>query len=240
MAAVVTPFPSRARTRGGHAPILPAGRDKRYAAGKALRQPVPRQEHAEWTPARNRRDPVELVIESSKGRIPELIPIRYGRMMVSLFTGEQTAQLVLRPVLDIYNVGVGPQASKTIIRHGWTIDIRSTAFAGIALAVLAAFFAFLHRGGPQHQVWTPAQGTIHDTRIVPDRALETKWGGQVMWKAEYKVSYSVASREYAVWADSGVRAESEAGVTMALRQSRPSCRVQYNPERPDVSVAVCR
>ena len=86
MAVVVTPFPSRARTRAGHAPILPDGSDQRYAAGKALRRRVPREQHGEWTPARNRRDPVELVIESSKGRIPELIPIRYGRMMVSPFT----------------------------------------------------------------------------------------------------------------------------------------------------------
>src|SRR6516162_104462 len=86
VAALVSPFLSRSRNRSGHAPILPEGRDKRYAAGKALRRQVPRKQHGEWTPARNRRDPVELVIESSKGRIPELIPIRYGRMMVSPFT----------------------------------------------------------------------------------------------------------------------------------------------------------
>jgi hypothetical protein len=98
----------------------------------------------------------------------------------------------------------------------------------------------LHHVGPPQHVSTPAQGTIQDTRIVPDHALETKSGGHVTWKAEYKVSYSVASREYAVWADSGIRAESEADVAMALGQSRPSCRVQYNPERPDVSVAVCQ
>jgi uncharacterized protein (DUF2252 family) len=47
---------------------------------------VPREQHGKWTLSRRRRDPVELVIESSKGRIPELIPIRYGRMMVSPFT----------------------------------------------------------------------------------------------------------------------------------------------------------
>lgn len=86
-AAVVTPFPSTRRTqKAGPAPTLPAGRDERYAAGKALRQRVPREKHGEWTLPRHRRDPVELVIESSKGRIPELIPIRYGRMMVSPFT----------------------------------------------------------------------------------------------------------------------------------------------------------
>ena len=59
MAAVVTPFPSRSRTRAGHAPIPPDGRDQRYAAGKALRRRVPREQHGEWTPARNRCDPVE-------------------------------------------------------------------------------------------------------------------------------------------------------------------------------------
>jgi uncharacterized protein (DUF2252 family) len=61
-------------------------RDERYAAGKALPQRVPREQHSQWKPSRGRRDPVEMVIESSKGRIPELIPIRYGRMMVSPFT----------------------------------------------------------------------------------------------------------------------------------------------------------
>jgi len=86
LAPVVTPFPSRPRARAGHAPLLTESRDKRYAAGKVLRRRVPREQHGQWTPARSRRDPVELVIESSKGRIPELIPIRYGRMMVSPFT----------------------------------------------------------------------------------------------------------------------------------------------------------
>jgi hypothetical protein len=84
--AVITPFPASSRHRKAVlAPELPPGRDERHAAGKALRQRVPREQHAEWKPARHRRDPVELVIESSKRRIPELIPIRYGRMMVSPF-----------------------------------------------------------------------------------------------------------------------------------------------------------
>lgn len=87
MAAVVAPFPSGSYPRNiAAASALPADRKERYAAGKGLRQRVAREQHGEWTPARNRSDPVELVIESSKGRIPELIPIRYGRMMVSPFT----------------------------------------------------------------------------------------------------------------------------------------------------------
>jgi uncharacterized protein (DUF2252 family) len=86
MAAVVTPFPSRSRTRKVEpVPVIPLGREERYAAGKALRDRVSRKQHGEWSPARNRRDPVALVIESGKGRIPELLPIRHGRMMVSPF-----------------------------------------------------------------------------------------------------------------------------------------------------------
>jgi len=125
---------------------------------------------------------------------------------------------------------MGPQVSKTIIPQGWTIDIRSTALAAIALAVLTALFAFLHRAVP---TWTPAAGAIQGTRIVPDHALETKSGGQVTWRAEYKVSYSVASREYALWTDSGIRGESEDQVRLALPKSRSSCQVKYNPDRPE-------
>jgi uncharacterized protein (DUF2252 family) len=63
---------------------LPSRKDRR-AAGKALRDRVPREQHGEWKPAHQRKDPVALIIESSKGRIPELIPIRNGRMMQSPF-----------------------------------------------------------------------------------------------------------------------------------------------------------
>jgi len=88
MAAAVTPFPSRRRPgRAERAPTRAlSSRDDRYDAGKRLRQQLPREQHSQWTPSPRRRDPVEMVIESSKGRIPELVPIRYGRMMVSPFT----------------------------------------------------------------------------------------------------------------------------------------------------------
>jgi len=88
MATVVTPFPSRRGTgRVQRAPTGPlTNRDDRYTAGKTLRQRLPREQHSQWAPSGKRRDPVEMVIESSKGRIPELVPLRYGRMMVSPFT----------------------------------------------------------------------------------------------------------------------------------------------------------
>ena len=72
--------------KSGSAPAPRASRDERFAAGKRLRDRVPREEHGTWKPPRNRPDPVDLVIASSKGRIAELVPIRYGRMSVSAFT----------------------------------------------------------------------------------------------------------------------------------------------------------
>ena len=42
--------------------------------------------HAEWEPPPHRPDPVELLEEQAQTRVPELVPIRYGRMLVSPFT----------------------------------------------------------------------------------------------------------------------------------------------------------
>jgi len=59
---------------------------ERHAAGKALRENCPRSAHAEWKAPVDRRDPVELVLASEKGRLPELLPLRHGRMVRSAFT----------------------------------------------------------------------------------------------------------------------------------------------------------
>jgi uncharacterized protein (DUF2252 family) len=59
---------------------------ERRAQGKALREAVPRTAHAGWKAPKDRRDPIELLAEGNKGRVPELIPIRFGRMMQSPFT----------------------------------------------------------------------------------------------------------------------------------------------------------
>jgi hypothetical protein len=64
-----------------------------YATGKALRDKCPRQSHAVWKAPRNRPDPVALVEESDKGRLPQLIPLRHGRMLQSPFTFYRGAAL---------------------------------------------------------------------------------------------------------------------------------------------------
>ena len=61
-------------------------REERYAAGKAMRDACPRRAHAVWKPPANRRDAVELVLAAEKGRMPELLPLRHGRMVRSAFT----------------------------------------------------------------------------------------------------------------------------------------------------------
>jgi uncharacterized protein (DUF2252 family) len=71
-------------SQAGRLPHLTA--DERAARGKAERKAVPRSVHAEWGPAADRRSPVELLEEQARTRVPELVPIRYGRMLVSPFT----------------------------------------------------------------------------------------------------------------------------------------------------------
>jgi Uncharacterized protein conserved in bacteria (DUF2252) len=60
-------------------------RDERYAAGKALRNKVPRSSHAEWAPDPERPDPISLLEEANKTRLEHLVPIRFGRMSLSAF-----------------------------------------------------------------------------------------------------------------------------------------------------------
>ena len=59
--------------------------DERRAKGKALRDAAPRASNEGWKPPKARRDPVEIVSESNVGRLPDLVPIRFGRMSASPF-----------------------------------------------------------------------------------------------------------------------------------------------------------
>jgi uncharacterized protein (DUF2252 family) len=58
---------------------------ERVARGRAARAELPRSIHAGWEPAPLRRNPIELLEEQAQTRLPELIPIRYGRMLESSF-----------------------------------------------------------------------------------------------------------------------------------------------------------
>jgi hypothetical protein len=59
--------------------------EQREAVGRALRTTTPRSSHALWTPPADRADPIDLLEAQPATRLPELVPIRYGRMLTSPF-----------------------------------------------------------------------------------------------------------------------------------------------------------
>ena len=69
--------------------------DERVALGKQARTVAPRAEHEGWEPSPNRPDPVALLESQAKSRVQELVPIRYGRMLVSPFTFYRGAALIM-------------------------------------------------------------------------------------------------------------------------------------------------
>src|SRR5579864_5628531 len=66
---------------------------ERVARGKAARAEVPRESHATFDPPPDRPDPIGLLEQQAKTRVPELVPVRWGRMMVSPFTYYRGAAL---------------------------------------------------------------------------------------------------------------------------------------------------
>ena len=74
------------RLNGQAVDVVPVTREQRAAAGRAVRQRVPRSSHGEWSPDPQRPDPVELLEEQAANRVQELVPLRYGRMLRSPFT----------------------------------------------------------------------------------------------------------------------------------------------------------
>src|SRR4029078_10467341 len=73
--------------------------DERASRGKAPRAQVSRASHGAWEPALHRPDPVELLEEQAQTRVPELVPIRYGRMLVSPFTFYRGAAYLMASAL---------------------------------------------------------------------------------------------------------------------------------------------
>ena len=74
-------------------PVIP--REDRRAAGVAARKRVPPSALAGWTAAADRPDPVELLLEQATTRIPELVPVRHGRMSASPFAFFRGGALIM-------------------------------------------------------------------------------------------------------------------------------------------------
>lgn len=70
-------------------------RTEKYSAGKALRGLVPRSSHAQWSIPNERCHPIDLLEASNRGRLSNLIPIRYGRMLKSPFAFLRGAAMIM-------------------------------------------------------------------------------------------------------------------------------------------------
>jgi uncharacterized protein (DUF2252 family) len=98
MTTTKTPRSARtapARKTKPRAPVAHLSVAERVALGKTARSQVPRSAHAAFDPSLNRADPVELLERQAQTRIPELVPIRYGRMLVSPFTFYRGAAMIM-------------------------------------------------------------------------------------------------------------------------------------------------
>ena len=88
-----------------HPRARPTGRPR---PGRA--RGVPAARHADWEPAAGRRDPVDVLEEQAATRVPELVPIRYGRMLTSPFAFYRgAAALMAADLADTPNTGVRVQ-----------------------------------------------------------------------------------------------------------------------------------
>src|SRR5690242_13817362 len=91
-------------------PVVPhLTKAEHIARGKAARAEVPRSSHATFDPPATRSDPVDLLERQAKTRVPELVPIRYGRMLVSPFTFYRGAAMIMA-----HDLGPTPRARRTV------------------------------------------------------------------------------------------------------------------------------
>jgi uncharacterized protein (DUF2252 family) len=74
--------------------------EERRAAGRALRNKVPREAHGSWSRSSRQQSAVEIVIASNKGRQPELVPLRIARMCCSPFAFYRGAAAVMAKDLE--------------------------------------------------------------------------------------------------------------------------------------------
>src|SRR5215217_4460765 len=93
VAAEVTETRKRVRAAAPRPPVPPIA--ERSAEGKRLREQVPRTSHGAWSPAADRPDPLDLLGEQDRTREPDLVPIRYGRMLTSPFAFYRGSAVVM-------------------------------------------------------------------------------------------------------------------------------------------------
>lgn len=98
--------------------------EERIAHGKAARKAVPRSAHAQWSKDQRTHDPVALLQQQAASRVPDLVPIRHGRMSASPFANYRGAALMM--AADLATV---PNSGLTVQLCG---DAHLSNFGGFA------------------------------------------------------------------------------------------------------------
>ncbi len=98
--------------------------DERAERGRTARKRVPRSSQAQFDPPSDRPDPIDLLEQQAASRVPDLVPIRYGRMMESAFPFYRGAALVMAS--DLANT---PDSGLTVQACG---DAHLANFGGFA------------------------------------------------------------------------------------------------------------
>ena len=120
--------PDEARGGGG---ASVGGRTRRARQGGATRR-CPRDAHAVFEPPSTRPDPVDVLERQAKTRVPELVPIRYGRMLVSPFTFYRGAAAIMAQDLA-RDAAVG--ADGAVLRGCAPVELRRVRVAGATAGV---------------------------------------------------------------------------------------------------------
>jgi uncharacterized protein (DUF2252 family) len=82
-------------------PLIHESIEERAARGRTARARVPRSSHAVWSAADRKEQPLDLLAEQAAQRVPDLVPIRYGRMAATPFTYYRGAALPMAADLSI-------------------------------------------------------------------------------------------------------------------------------------------
>jgi len=104
------------------------------ASGKEARQRISRSAQAGWEPGPDRTAAVEILAEQDKSRVPELVPVRYGRMLASAFTFYRGAAAIMAA-----DLGAGPDSGLRVQLCG---DAHLSNF-GVFQAPVFSWFDFI-------------------------------------------------------------------------------------------------
>ena len=137
--------------------------EERAELGRNARSTAPRSSHADWTPASDRPDPVALLEQQAATRVPELVPIRYGRMLASPFAFYRGAAALMaaRPRGD-----AALRAPRPALRRRAPVELRRLRLAR-ARARLRPERLRRDAAGPVGVGREAARGELRDRRPRP-------------------------------------------------------------------------